>query len=126
MRLIITKHQIAIASSNFELFHFRLPSAIIMLSKIEFKTQHKKVLKFKFDHFSFLLDSNSNSIINFFVRDIRKRLKHINILNQKTFKSKFFILLTIFISSSLFILSNQRVFKFKSFTFFILINIIRK
>ena len=83
-------------------------------------------MKFKFDHFSFSLDLNSDLIINFFVRDIRKRFKHINISNQNTFKFKSFILLTTFISSLSFILSNQRVFKPKSFTSFIFINIIRK
>ena len=80
-------------------------------------------MNFEFDHF-FLL--NLNSIINSFARDIRKRFKHINISNQNTFKLKSFILLTIFISSLLFILLNQRVFKLKSFTSFIFINIIRK
>ena len=67
-RLILTKHQIAIASSNFESFNFRLLSAIIKLLKIEFKTQdNKRFLDFKSDHFSFSSDSNSNLIINFFV-----------------------------------------------------------
>ena len=110
-RLIITKHQIAIAF-NVGSFNIRLLSAIvIMLSKTELKT-HKRVLNFKSDHLSF--SSNLNSIINsFFARD--KRLKYINIFsNQSTFKSKSFIS------------SNQRVFKFKTFTFLILINIIRK
>ena len=95
-RLIITKHQIA-TSSNFESFNIRLFSAIIMmLSKTEFKTQHKRVLDLESDHFSFSL--NLDSIINFFARDIRKRLKHINILNENTFKPKSFISLTAFIS----------------------------
>ena len=63
-RLIMTKHQVAILS-NFGSFNIRLFSAIIMmLSKAELKTQHKRVLNFKSDHFSFSLDSNS--IINFF------------------------------------------------------------
>ena len=124
-RLIITNHQIAIAS-NSETFNIRLFSAtIIMLSKTEFKTQHKRSLNLKSNHFSSL--SDFDSIINFFVRNIRKRLKHINILsNQNTFKSKSFILLTIFISPLSFISSNQRVFKSRSFTFFILINITRE
>ena len=83
-------------------------------------------MNFKSDHFPFSLDLNSYSIINFFVRDSRKRLKRINIfLNQNTFKPKFVILLTTFISL-LFILSNQNTFKSRSFTFFIFINIIRK
>ena len=131
------KYQIAIASSNFESFNFRLSSAIIILSKIEFKTQHKRALNFKSNHFSSSSDSNSNSIINFFVRNIRKRFKRINTLsNQNTFKPRPFISLTIFISSSfislttfissLFILSNQSIFKLRSFTFFILIDITRK
>ena len=81
-------------------------------------------MNFKFNHLFFSLDSDS--IINSFARDIRKRLKYINISNQNTFKSKSFISLTTFISSLSFISSNQRVFKFKSFTFFIFINIIRK
>ena len=98
-----------------------------MLSKIESKTQHKRVLNFESDHFSSSSDSDSDSIINFFVRDNRKRLKRINIsLNQNTFKPKSFISLTTFISSSSFISSNQRVFKSRSFTSFIFINIIRK
>ena len=65
-RLILTKHQIAIAS-NFESFNFRLLSVIIILSKTEFKTQYKRVLKFKSNHLPFSSDSNSNLIINFFV-----------------------------------------------------------
>ena len=126
-RLIITNYQIAIASSNFESFNIRLSSAIIiMLSKIESKTQHKRVLNFKSDYFPFSSDSDLNSIINFFVRDNRKRFKRINIFsNQSIFKLKSVISLTIFISL-LFILSNQSIFKSRSFTFFILINIIRK
>ena len=127
-RLTLTKHQVAIASSNFESFSFRLLSAIIiMLSKIESKTQdNKRVLNLEFKHFSFSSDSDSNSIINFFVRDNRKRFKRINIfLNQSTFKSKSFISLTTFISS-LFILSNQSIFKLRFFMSFILINITRK
>ena len=121
-RLIMAKHQIAI-SSNFGSFNIRLLSAIIMmLSKIKSKTQHKRVLNFEFDHFSF--SSDLNLIINSFARDTRKRLKHI-FSNQNTFKLKSFISLTTFISSSL-ILSNQRIFKSRSFTFFILINITRK
>ena len=133
-RLIMTNHQIAIALSNFESFSIRLFSVIfIMLSKAEFKTQqnNKRILNFKSDHFSFLL--NSNSIINSFARDIRKRFKYINISDQSTFKPKSFILLTAFISSSFIslttfisLLLNQRAFKSKSFTFFIFINIIRK
>ena len=126
-RLIITNHQIVIALSNFESFNIRLFSVIIMmLSKIEFKTQHKRVLNFKSDHLFFSSDLDSNSIINFFIRDNRKRLKCINTpLNQSTFKFKSVILLTIFISS-LFILSNQSIFKSRSFTFFILIDITQK
>ena len=122
-RLIMTNHQIAIVSSNFESFNIRLLSAIIMmLSKIEFKTQqdNKRVLNFKSNHFFF--SSDLNSIINSFARGIRKRFKHINISDQSTFKSKFFISLTIFIS----LLSDQRVLKSRSFTPFIFINIIRK
>ena len=124
-RLIITKHQIAI-SSNFESFNIRLLSAIIiMLSKIESKAQdNKRALNSEFNHFSF--SSDLDLIINFSARDIRKRLKHINISNQSIFKPKSFISLTAFISSLSFILSDQRVFKFRSFTFFIFINIIRK
>ena len=83
-------------------------------------------MKFKSNHFPFSLDSDSNLIINFFVRDIRKRFKHINISNQDTFKPKSFISLMTFILSLLFILSDQRVFKPRSFTFFIFINIVRK
>ena len=94
----------------------------MMLSKIESKTQHKRVLNLESDHFSFL--SDLDSIINFFVRDTRKRLKHI-LSNQNTFKFKSLILLTTFISSS-FILSNQRIFKSRSFTSFIFIDIIWK
>ena len=126
-RLIMANYQIATASSNFGSFNIRLPSAIIiMLSKIEPKTQHKRVLNFKSDHLFFSLDSDSNSIINFFVRDSRKHLKRINIFsNQSTFKSKSFILLTTFILS-LFILSDQSTFKPRSFTSFIFIDIIRK
>ena len=108
-----------------------------MLLKTEFKTQHKMVLNSKSDHFSSSSDSDLDSIISFFVRDIRKRLKRINIfLNQNTFNSRPFISLTIFISSSsilltafissLFILSNQSIFKLMSFTSLIFINIIRK
>ena len=80
-RLTLTKHQIAIASSNFESFNFRLSSAIIiMLSKIEFKTQNnKRVLNLKSNYLSFSSDSDLNLIINFFVRDNRKRFKCINI-----------------------------------------------
>ena len=90
-KLILTKHQIVIAL-NFESFKFRLFNAIIKLSKTEPKT-HKRVLNFESDHFSSLLDSGSNSIINSFVQDIRKRFKRINILlNQNTFKSRSFIL----------------------------------
>ena len=123
-RLVITKYQAAI-SSNFGLFNIRLFNAIIiMLLKTEPKTQHKRALDSKSDHLSFSLDLDS--IIDSFARDIRKRFKHINISNENIFKLKSFISLTTFISSSSFILSNQRVFKFKSFTFFILINIIRK
>ena len=79
-RLVITKHQVAI-SSNFESFNIRLLSVtIIMLSKIEFKAQdNKRTLNFKSDHLFFSLDLDS--IINFFARDIRKRLKYINISN---------------------------------------------
>ena len=126
-RLIITNHQVIIASSNFKSFNIRLPSAIIiMLSKIEPKTQHKRVLNFKSDHLFFSLDSDSNSIINFFVRDSRKHLKRINIFsNQSIFKPKSFISLTTFILS-LFILSDQSTFKPRSFTSFIFIDIIRK
>ena len=134
-KLILTKHQIAIAS-NFESFNFRLLSAIIKLSKTESKT-YKRILNSKSNHFSLSSDLDSNLIINSFVRDIRKRLKCINILSdQSTFKSRSFISSTIFISpsfilltvfiSSLFISSNQSIFKLRSFTFFILINIIRK
>ena len=127
-KLIITNHQVVTFASNFESFNIRLLSVIIMmLSKIEFKAQdNKRALNFKSDHFPFSLDFDS--IINFFfARGIRKRFKYINIFsNQNTFKPKSSISLTTFISSSLFILSNQRVFKFKSFTSFILINIIRK
>ena len=122
-RLIITNHQIAIALSNFESFNIRLLSVIIMiLLKTEFKTQqdNKRILNSESDHLFFSL--NLNLIINSFARDIRKRLKHINISNQSIFKPKFFISLTVFISSS----SNQRVFKLRSFTFFIFIDIIRK
>ena len=77
-------------------------------------------MNFKSDYFSFSLDLDS--IINSFARDIRKCFKHINISNQNTFKFKSFILLTIFILS----LSDQRVSKSRSFTFFIFIDIIRK
>ena len=81
-------------------------------------------MNFKSDHLFFSL--NLDSIINFFARDIRKRLKHINILsNQNTFKFKSFISLTTLISS-LFILSDQNTFKSRSFISFIFINIIRK
>ena len=73
------------------------------------------------DHLSFSLDLNLDSIINSFVRDIRKRLKHI-LLDQNTLKLKSLILLTTFISSSL----NQRISKSRSFTPFIFIDIIRK
>ena len=126
-RLIITNYQVAIASSNSESFNIRLPSAIIMmLSKIESKTQHKRVLNFEFNHLPFSSDSNSDSIINFFVRDSQKRLKRINIFSdQNTFKPKSVISLTTFISSS-FISLNQNIFKSRSFTSFIFINIIRK
>ena len=123
-RLIIANHQIVIALSNFESFSIRLLSAIIiMLSKIESKTQHKRVLNFKSDHLFFSSDSDLDSIINFFVRDNRKRLKRINIFsNQSTFKPKSVISLTTFISSLL----DQRIFKSRSFTSFIFIDIIRK
>ena len=98
----------------------------MMLSKIEPKTQdNKRALNFKSDHLSFLLDSDS--IINPSIRD--KRFKRINIQfdintfsNQSNFKPKSFILLTAFILSLL----NQRVFKSRSFTSFIFINIIRR
>ena len=134
-RLILTKHQIATALSNFGSFSFRLPSAIIKLSKTESKTQdNKRLLNFKSDHFPFSSDSDPDSIINFFVRDSRKRLKRINILsNQNTFKPKSSISLTTSISPSpisltTFIssLSDQRIFKPRSFTPFISINIIQK
>ena len=136
-RLIMTKHQIATALSNFGSFSFRLFSAIIILSKAESKAQYKRVLNFESDHFSSLSDSDSDLIINFFVRGIRKRLKRINIfLNQSIFKPRPFISLMTFISpsfislttfiSSLFILSNQSTFKLTSFTSFIFIDIIRK
>ena len=98
-RLIMTKHQVAIVLSNFELFNIRLLSAIIiMLSKTEPKTQdNKKVLDFESDHLFF--SSDSDLIINFFFAR-GKRLKHINIFsNQNTFKFKLFIILTTFISS---------------------------
>ena len=125
-RLIMANHQIAV-SSNSESFNIRLPSVIIiMLSKAESKTQHKRILNFESNHLFFSSDSDSNSIINFFVQDNRKRFKYISILSdQSTFKSRSFILLTIFISS-LFILSDQSNFKPKSFTFFIFIDIIQK
>ena len=123
-RLILTKHQTATAS-NFESSSFRLLSAIIKLSKIESKT-YKRVLNFNSNHLSFSLNSDSNSIINSFVRDNRKRLKRINTpSDQNTSKPKSFISLTIFISSS-FISSNQSTFKPRSFTSFIFTNIIRK
>ena len=123
-RLILTKHQTA-AASNYGSSSFRLLSATIKLSKVEPKA-HKRALNFESDHLSFSLDSDSNSIINFFVRDNRKRLKRINIpSDQNTFKPKSFISLTIFISLS-FISSNQSTSKPRSFTSFIFINIIRK
>ena len=54
-----------------------------MLFKIEFKAQNnKKVLNFEFNHSPFSSDSNLNLIINFFIRDIRKRVKHINIFSN--------------------------------------------
>ena len=60
-------------------------------------------MDFESDYFSFLLDLNSDSIINlFFARGIRKRFKHINIL------------------------LNQSIFKLRFFTSFIFIDIIRK
>ena len=59
-------------------------------------------MDFKSDHFSFSSDSDSDSIINSFVRDSRKRLKCINTP------------------------SNQSTFKPRSFTPFIFIDIIRK
>ena len=123
-RLILTKHQIAI-SSNFGSFNFRLFNVIIKLLKIELKI-YKRTLNPESDHLPSSSDSDSNLIINSFVRGIRKRLKRINILlNQSTFKSRSFISLTIIISS-LFISSDQSIFKSRSFTSFILINIIRK
>ena len=145
-RLIMANHQIATALSNFESFNIRLLSAIIMmLSKIESKAQHKRVLDFKSDHLPSSSDSDPDSIINFFVRDSRKRFKRINIFSdQSTFKPKSIISLTIFISpspisltvfiSSSFIsltafissLLDQRIFKPRSFTSFIFINITRK
>ena len=86
-KLIMAKHQVA-APSNFESFNIRLPSAIIMmLSKAEFKAQHKRVLNFESDHLPF--SSDSNSIINPSARDTRKRLKHI-LSNQSTFKPRSF------------------------------------
>ena len=81
-------------------------------------------MNFKSDHL--LFSSEIELIINSFIRDIRKRLKQINISNQNTFKFKSFISLTTFISSLLFILSDQRVFKPRSFTSSIFIDIIRK
>ena len=79
-RLIITNYRIAVAS-NFGSFNIRLPGAIIMiLSKIELEAQqdnnkeHKRILNFESDHFSFSL--NLDLIICFFARS--KRLKHIN------------------------------------------------
>ena len=121
-RLIMANYQVAIASSNFKSFNIRLPNVIIiMLSKAEPKTwDNKRILDFEFNHLPFSLDSDS--IIYSFARN--KRLKYINIFsNQSTFKSKSFISLITFISSSL--LSNQSTFKLKSFTPFIFINIIR-
>ena len=121
-RLVMTKHQAA-ALLNSGSFSIRLFSAIIMmLSKVEPKTQHKRALDSESDHFSFSLDLDL--IINSFARGTHKRLKHI-LLNQNTFKLKSLISLTTFISSSL-ISSDQRIFKLRSFTSFILINIIRK
>ena len=76
----------------------------------------------KSDHLFFLL--NSNSIINSSARGIRKRFKYI-FSNQNTFKLKSLISLTTFILLSL-ILSDQRIFKSRSFTFLIFINITRK
>ena len=79
------------------------------------------------NHLPFSSDSDSNSIINFFVRGNQKRFKRINtFLNQSTFKPKSAIPLTVFISPLSFILSDQRVFKSRSFTFFIFIDITRK
>ena len=97
----------------------------MMLPKIEPKTQdNKRVLNPKSDHLFSL--SDLDSIINSSARGIRKRLKHINILNQSTFKPKSFIPLTTFISPLSFISSDQRVFKPRSFTSFIFIDITRK
>ena len=77
--------------------------------------KYKKLLNFKINSFFLLFD-----FINF-VRNNRKRLKHY-ILNQNTFKFTFFIFL---LNSNIISLLNQN-FKFRSYTFFVFINIFRK